>query len=67
MKLIVKKILPDYKSFWKSIGSVIRKILQTKIQVLEKPTKIDSFYQIVLFVAKKPTFIKDTELRNFND
>ena len=44
--------------------SVVRKILQTKIQVLEKLNKIDwYFYQIVLVVArKKLTFIENQEL-----
>ena len=34
--------------------SVVKNILQTKIQMLEKLNKIEScFYQIVLFVARK--------------
>ena len=44
--------------------SVVRKLLQTKIQVLEKLNKIDwCFYQIALVVArKKLTFIENQEL-----
>ena len=41
MKFIVQKILPDYKEQWESIVSVVRKILQTKIQVSEKINKRD--------------------------
>ena len=44
-----------------------KKILQMKIQMLEKLNKIgECSYQIVLFVAKKSAFIKDKELHNFN-
>ena len=39
MKFIVQKILPDYKEQWKSIVSIVRKILQPKIQVSEKINK----------------------------
>ena len=51
----------------KRIPSVLKKVLQTKIQMLEKPNKIDCFYQIVLFVAKKWTFFKNQEVHNFNN
>ena len=33
MIFIVKKILPDFKQQWKPIESVVREIMQTKIQV----------------------------------
>ena len=41
MKFIVKKPLPDYKYQNRPIASVVKKILQTKIQVLEKLNKTD--------------------------
>ena len=49
--------------------SVVRKILQTKIQVLEKLNNKDLWiYQIVLFeTRKKSTFSKNQELHNFKN
>ena len=44
---------------WKPIVSVVKKMLLTKIQVLEKKN-----YQIVLFVAKK--LYKHKELHKFD-
>ena len=45
--------MADYKLQWKHIASVLKSILQTKIQILEKPNKIDyCSYEIVLFVAR---------------
>ena len=39
---------------WKLIVSVVKNILQAKIQALQKVNKTDScFHQIVLFVARK--------------
>ena len=39
---------------WKPITSVVKNILLTKIQALERLNKIDEcFYQIGLFVARK--------------
>ena len=39
---------------WKPIVSVVKNILLTKIQAMEKPNKTDQcFYQIMLFVVRK--------------
>ena len=40
IKFILKKVLPDYKQQWKPIGPVVKNILLTKIQMLEKLSKI---------------------------
>ena len=41
MKFIVKEMLPDYRQQWKPFVSVVKKMLQTKIQVLEKLNKLE--------------------------
>ena len=40
IKFIVKKMLPYYKQQWKPIVPVVKNILLTKIQMLEKLNKI---------------------------
>ena len=40
IKFIVQKMLPDYKQQWKPIVPVVKNILLTKIQMLEKLNKI---------------------------
>ena len=40
IKFIVKKMLPDYKQQWKPIVPVVKNILLTEIQMLEKLNKI---------------------------
>ena len=63
MKFIVKKVLPDYKWQWKSIASVVTKILRKKIkiQALEK-NKQNSLMLLsncAICGKKKLTFIKN--------
>ena len=52
---------------WEPIVTAVKTILQTKTHVLEKLTKIDFFYQTVLFVGKNLTFIENDELHSFNN
>ena len=40
IKFIVKKMLPDYKQQWKPTVPVVKNVLLTKIQMLEKLNKI---------------------------